>query len=128
MFTISFVFACKKKVDKNNDNSATIEKLQSRWTFLNYTTNNYYSNSDHLNTISGTAGDYLEFVSGGRLYLRLLSFTDTSTYSVISNNRIVFDNTDTFDIKTLTESQLVLYNKKVYPKGEYQEQTYNLQK
>ncbi|HEX8277701.1 MAG TPA: hypothetical protein VF540_03370, partial [Segetibacter sp.] len=119
----SLILACKKNDDNNNNNSAILEKLKGKWTVNNYTTNQYYSNSSHLTTISVNPGDYIEFSTDGKLYIRLFSSVDTLAYSIVPNNRIVFDYIDTFDIKTLTANQLVLTNKKADSEQSYYEQT-----
>jgi hypothetical protein len=110
------------------DNSEIIGKLSGRWTFVNYVTNEFYSNSDHLNTLAADPGDFIEFTPNEKVYLRLFSSTDTSRYTIAPTNRIVVDYNDTFDIKSITETQLILYNKRVTSAVSYYEQTYNLQK
>lgn len=129
-FTLCFIFcliSCKKK-DNKEDLNIVLKMLEGKWTFLSYQTNQHYSGNDHLNTVSGSIGDYMNFAAGGKLYLRLQTFQDTSLYSLFSSSRMVIDGVDTFDLKTLTESQLILYRKKVSSSTDYYEQTYNLQK
>src|SRR4051794_28799367 len=88
------------------DNSEIIGKLSGRWTFVNYVTNDFYSNANHSNTMAADPGDFMEFTTNEKVYLRLFSSTDTSRYTIAPTNRIVIDYNDTFDIKSITETQL----------------------
>src|SRR5690349_18902833 len=122
----SMLLGCKKNT--NEDYSELKQRLQGKWNFINYVTNQYYGNSNHLNTISASPGDYMEFQTGGKIYLVLFGSPDTSTYSIPANNKILIDYTDNFDIKTLTDTELVLYSKQVYSAESYYEQTFTLHK
>jgi hypothetical protein len=117
---------CQK--NKDEDYSELKQRLQGKWNFINYVTNQYYGNSNHLSTVSASPGDYMEFQPEGKIYLVLFGSSDTSSYTIPANNKILIDYTDNFDIKTLTESELVLYSKQVYSGESYYEQTFTLHK
>ena len=123
VFSISLITpSCKKK----DAEKTTAQKLQNKWTFLNATDNNYYSGADHIVTINGNAGDYMDFRTNGKVYLRLQSSLDTSTYVLSGDTKIIFDGTDTATIQTLTDNALKLYIKDIVSAGIYEEITYNL--
>jgi hypothetical protein len=125
LFLAGTFFGCQKD---GVDNSELIGKLNGKWTFVNYITNEYYSSSNHVNTLTADPGDFIQFTADQKVYLRLFSSTDTSRYTIAPTNRIVMDYNDTFDIKSITETQLVLYSKKISSVDSYYEQTYNLQR
>jgi hypothetical protein len=122
----SMLLGCQK--NKDEDFSELKQRLQGKWNFINYVTNQYYGNSNHLNTVSASPGDYMEFQPDGKINLVLFGSPDTSTYSIPANNKILIDYTDNFDIKTLTETELVLYSKQSYSAESYYEQTFTLHK
>jgi len=118
------ILGCQK--NKDEDYTDLKQRLQGKWNFENYVTNQYYSNSNHLNTLPASPGDYMDFQPNGKIFLVLFGSRDTSNYSIPGNNKIVLDYTDNFDIKTLTSSDLVLYSKQVFSPDTYYEQTYTL--
>ena len=118
--------SCSKKDVTDNDITITNTKLQGKWVFVNFITNSHYSNMDHITTTTGSNGDFMNFSTNQQLYVRLLGFDDTFTYSVLKNSRVLLNGVDTFDLKTLNENQLVLYRHNVYSASSYKEETYNL--
>ena len=128
MIVMCFLVYCKKEDKDDGAVNQTTQKLLGRWTFLNSTFNEYHSNADHIRVTPGQQGDYIEFKSGGTAIIRLLGASDTSKFSVTKDNKVVFDQVDVFDLKTLSESDLVLYRKVVYSSANYSEETYTLKK
>jgi hypothetical protein len=120
------VVGCKK--DAEVDHSELLRKLQGKWMVGSYFTNEHSSGADHNNPFPVSPGDFFEFAPGEKLQMRLFGSTETFNFAVVADNRITIDYSDTFDIRTLTEQQLILYNKKVYSADSYKEQTFNLQK
>jgi hypothetical protein len=114
--------SCKKK----DAEKTTAQKLQNKWVFVNATDNNHYSGADHVITVSGNTGDYFDFRTDGKLYLRVQSSPDTSTYVLLGDTKIIFDGTDTATIQTLTDNALKLYFKDVTTPSIYEEIIYNL--
>ena len=128
VLALCILSACKKKDTDNEVYNAALGKLIGKWTFVNATTNEHYSNADHITTLSGNPGDYMDFTNGGKVNLRFFSVQDTSKYTLIKNTQLVFDDVDQFDLKTLTATELVLYRKIVYSAAAYKEETYSLKK
>ena len=123
LFSISLITpSCKKK----DAEKTAAQKLQNKWTFLNATDNNHYSGADHVISVNGNAGDYMDFRTDGRVYLRIQSSLDTSSYVLSGDTKIIFDGTDTATIQTLTDNALKLYFKDIISAGTYEEITYNL--
>ena len=128
IIVMCFLVFCKKE-DKNDEvANETTQKLLGKWTFLSSTLNEYHSSTDHVKVTAGQQGDYIEFMSGGKAIVRLLGASDTSKFSVNKDNKLVFDETDVFDIKTLSEADLIFYRKVVYSSANYSEETYTLKK
>ncbi len=125
--SLLFIISCNKK-DKTTPVVTTIEKLQHKWNFNTETDNDYFSGANHVTTLNGNPGDYLDFRTDGKAYSRFQSSDDTVTYSLLGTNKIIIDNLDTLDIQNLTDTNLKLYFKYVYspnPLG-YFETTDNL--
>ena len=127
VFALCILSACKKDTDDKAYNAA-LEKLIGKWTFVNATTNQRYSNADHLTTVSAEPGDYMDFTNGGKVNLRFFGVPDISKFTLIKNTHLVFDDVDKFDLKTLTATELVLYRKIIYSAAAYKEETYFLKK
>lgn len=114
--------SCKKKVTEKS----AAEKLQNKWTFINAVVNSYYSGANHITTVTGNNGDYMDFRADGKLYVRLQSSMDTVGYNLSGSDKIIIDGTDTLTIQTLTDNALKLYMKDVINASSYDEATYNL--
>ena len=127
-FVIIALISCKKKNTDDAAYNAAIAKLVGKWNFVNSVTNQYHTNADHITTVPGSSGDHMDFTSNGRVNLSLFSNRDTSKYTLIGDRKLVFDDVDNFDLKTLTATELVLYRKIVYSASAYKEETYNLKK
>ena len=128
IIVMCFLVFCKKE-DKNDEvANQTTQKLLGKWTFLSSTLNEYHSNTDHVKVTPAQQGDYMEFMSAGKVIVRLLGASDTSRFSVNKDNKLVIDDTDVFDIKTLSESDLIFYRKVVYSSANYSEETYTFKK
>lgn len=119
----SVLFAACSKDDDIDD---VDEQLQNRWSVTNAILFEGPPTSDTLLNYTGTAADYFDFRSNGQVYTSLNGLTDTSTYRVIAGNKIVVD-TDTADIRILTNSNLQLFTKTI-DNGITQETTVNLRR
>ena len=123
VFSISLITpSCKKK----DAAQTTAQKLQNKWTFNNAVDNDHYSGTDHIITVNGNAGDYMDFRVDGKVYLRIQSSLDTSTYVLQGDSKIIFDGSDTATIQTLTDNALKLYLKDTFSASAYEEITYSL--
>jgi hypothetical protein len=124
MITSAALFtACKKDKEKT-----TAEKVQAKWTLNVIAANDFYNNTAHPFNFNGLAGDYIDFRTDNKAYERIGGSLDTVGYSISSDSKIVYDG-DTYDIKTLTENQFIIYNKTTSTtSNNYDETTYTLSK
>jgi hypothetical protein len=122
---MSFI-ACKKE---NTTPKTTQEKIAGKWKYQSSVVDNFYSGASHINTYTGTAADYVDFRNDGKVYSFTVGNYDTSAYGIISDTKmwIVFAS-DSFDIQTLTDTDLKIYRKEIYAPGDYHESTTNLKR
>lgn len=125
---LNILSGCDKKDSESDAYNKAIVKLLGKWTFVNASTNDYHTNADHISTQAGASGDFVEFMNNNRATLRIFAAQDTSKYTLIGGNKLVFDDLDKFDIKILTETELVFSRKTVYSSAAYKEETYSLRK
>lgn len=120
----SLFFSCKKEDAKE---ASTYDKLQGRWTMVSIVSNDHFGGVDHPGSEPIVAGDYAEFLADGTLNTKLGGITDVGDYGIVSESQIWIDsNTDIYDVRTLTSSSLVLYNKDVTSSTDYFETTVTL--
>ena len=100
---------------KNNEKTAS-DKVQGKWTFVSEIENSNDTGQPQMDTLTGGPSDYFDFRNDGKVYRKLYSYMDTLPYTVLSDRYILF-NGDSTEIKTLTDSSFVLYDKLVY--GQY---------
>lgn len=101
--------------------------MQHNWTVVNEIDNSHDASGDNIDTIAGVSGDFINFNSNGTFTSQFDGSTDNGTYSLISDTQISL-NGQTFTIKTLTDTQFVLYGKDVISATEYDESTINLKR
>lgn len=77
----------------------------------NYAYNEHFSGADHLETNSGGENDTFEFKADGTVNANINNSIQTSTYSIIGDNKITIADDETYDIKKLDDHNLVLYSK-----------------
>lgn len=119
--------ACKK--DTSNPAPTTSQQLQAKWHYVSSVINNYYSGAPHMITLTGNATDYADFRNDGKLYSFTLGSYDTAAYAILSDSKLWIDTPqDEFEIRTLTGSDCVLYNKEVISATEFTETTVTLHK
>ena len=97
--------ACKK-----NDSTArtTAQKVVGKWTYVSDIGTYIHLGVSHPNSYIGIAGDFIDFRSDGTLYDHYNGGSDTTSYTILSDALIKIDS-DTLQIKTLTDNSLVLY-------------------
>lgn len=129
LLCISFI-ACKKSETSDPVHvPTTLEKILGKWKFESVVENNFYSGSSHITTLTGTAPDYADFRSDGKLYSSFQGYTDTTAYGIISDKKMWIDRPgDTNEIKVLTGTNFQIYQKEIYNPTEYYESTVNLKK
>jgi hypothetical protein len=128
------IVACKKDKEEAVPPvvaKTTAEKVLGKWGLTSIVTNSFYSNSSHINTTNGTASDYLDFKSNGKVVINfsIAGAPDTLSYSVINDSTINMDG-DINKIKEITDTKFVIYNKDVTSTLplQYDEFTINLKK
>lgn len=139
MVTTLLFTACKK--DKEDDSTTTDDgvneefvmptgepaKVMGKWQVASITTNNHFTGVDHIETYNGTAADYAEFKNSGKLHTFFQGVLDVSNFTVRSATQITIDG-DPADIKVLTDSKLVIYDKDKTGTFGFTEITYDLKK
>ena len=118
------VVSCKKK----NDTETTAQKIQAKWQIINIVSNDHSNGADNIITYTGNAGDYFDIRSDGHIYTHFQGSSDTSSYTLLGDSKIIVDGTDTANIQGLTNSVLTLYEKNIIAPSEYLESTFNLKK
>lgn len=119
---VSVFTSCKK--DKAQ--TAT-QKVQHSWTLVNVVDNSHDANGDNIQTTAATSGDFMDFKSNGTVSFQIGGQPGTVSYSMVTDTQLLFA-TETFTIKTLTDTQLVLYIKDAISATDYDEETINLQR
>ena len=118
--------ACKKSSDAQQPQT-TLEKIQAKWQLQTFLENDHYSGSDHITNITGTANDYLDFKTDGKIYYSLQGHKDTVTYSLVSDIQLLIHGTSKYDIRTLTANSFIFYGKNVSG-SDYLEETFTMKK
>ena len=119
---LTLVFSSCKK-DKAQ---TTTQKVQHNWTFVSETDNSHDATGDNIDTIAGIQGDFVNFNANGTLTSQFDGSADSGIYIVSSDTEISID-TEVFTIKTLTDTQFVLYAKEGSA-TEYDETTITLKR
>lgn len=109
------ITACKKT--DTQQPQTTLQKIQAKWQLQTYYSNDHFSGTDHIQNITGTANDYLDFRTDGKVYSSLLGSRDTVTYSLVSDAQLLIDGSTRYDIKTLTSNSFVMYEKDISGSG-----------
>ena len=119
LLLITLFTACKK------DKEAT---LQSKWTIENVVVKEYFNGSLTNTTTVPGGGSTIDFQSNGSVVITAPgSPTETYPYTMQPGSKVSFDG-DTFDIRDLTHSSVILYIRDDYAAGEYDETFINLRK
>lgn len=105
------ITACKKT--DNQQPQTTLQKIQAKWQLQTYYSNDHFSGVDHIQNVTGTASDYLDFRPDGKVYSSLLGSRDTVTYSLVNDTQLLIDGSTKYDIKTLTSNSFVIYEKDI---------------
>ncbi len=120
------VESCKKK-DKDTSKT-TLQKIQAKWSIESIIDNDYSSSEIYRDTTVGTAVDYIDFRSDGRVYSFIDNLGDTAAYSLNGDTAInVYS--ESYRIQSLTDHMLTLYAKENDPlSSDYSEEFINLKK
>ncbi len=120
-----YLTACKKSTTDRPQ--TTMEKVQGKWLLQSEVVNNHNSGLDHITTVTGTPTDVLDFRNDGKVYVDMSGIKDTSTYFILGDTKIVLNGNEIFNIKTLTSSSFIIYEKQVNGgSGDYDESTISM--
>ena len=122
---VTFYLPACKKSDKKQ---TTLEKIQGVWQLETDVDNEHVSGQDNITTITGAAGDILDFRTDGKVYSNLQGEADTSTYALSGDTKIVIEGIVTLDITTLTANLFVLHNKEILGGTDFSEETLTLKR
>ncbi|MGN6246721.1 MAG: hypothetical protein ACTHNG_00110 [Ginsengibacter sp.] len=117
---ILFFISCKKE----KDNQTTSQKVIGTWQMQSDIYHENVQGVEYSDTTLGM-GATLEFKTNGKVYYNFLGQQDSANYTIKSDSVIDIVDVDTYDIKTLTTNQFVLFSKSVDSSGTYEE-TINL--
>ncbi len=127
LITVISLAGCKK--DKVVP-LTTAQKLQFKWSVSTVvSTENVSPSPSVTDTYVGTASDYFDFKSDGKVYVKQEGEPeDVVTYTIVNDTQITLDDV-AFTIKKLDDHNLILYSKQVFKDGaNYTEDTFNLKK
>jgi hypothetical protein len=113
--------ACKKTKE------STTQKIQHNWTVVSEVDNSHDASGDHLDTVDGISGDFINFNSNGTVTLQFDGSTETGTYTLVNDNELSMGG-EVYTIKSLNDSQLILYIKDVSSATDYDETTINMKR
>ena len=105
---ISLLPSCKKS-DSGWQQLTTLQKIQAKWQVQTYYENDHYFGADHIKNSTGTANDYLDFRTDGKLYTSMFGYKDTVAYSLPDDAHLLIGSSSKYEIKTLTANSMVLY-------------------
>jgi hypothetical protein len=120
---LTLVFSSCKK-DKAQ---TTAQKVQHNWNFVSVIDNSHDATGDDITTTNGVSGDFMNFVSNGTISSQFDGEASGGIYTIPNDTEILIDG-QTFTIKTLTDTQFVLYIKDVISATDYDEETINLKR
>ena len=116
-------FSCKKKAATLTTN----EKIVGTWQLQSDIYHQFVGSVDYSDTTLGMGATF-RFASDGNAYIEMPGQgTTTSVYYLKGDTQIVIGGTNTYDIKTLTSNELVLYSKHTQG-ADYYEETISLSK
>jgi hypothetical protein len=122
---VTFYLPACKKSDKKQ---TTIEKIQGIWQLESDIYNDHFSGQDNIDSITGDPGDIVDFRTDGKVYSNIGGFTDTSTYALSGDTKIVLDGIHLYDIITLTANSFIIHNKETTAPSDFYEETIALKK
>ena len=116
--------------NKSDPAPTTLQRLQAKWNFQKEYYHEIYSGVETRDTTYAVAGDYADFRADGKVYSKNGSSYDTTSYSLLGDNKIIttysyggFSYNDTASIIVLNDNQLQVYSKTFDPAPDYYEFT-----
>ena len=102
-FATVVISACSE--DETTPPKTVSELLLGKWQYEYMKT---YVSGVCVDTTLFTVNDYVDIRNDGKVYIYIDGGYDTSTYKVISDTKILTDNTDTMNIVSLSETSMIL--------------------
>ena len=127
LFTTAIILIAVSTSCKKDKAQTATQKVQHNWTLVSVVDNSHDANGDNIDITAAVSGDFMNFSSNGTVSLQIEGQPGTVSYSMVSDTQLLFA-TETFTIKTLTDTQLVLYFKDVLSATDYDEETINLKR
>ena len=125
---VGYVFVSCKKSDKKTTQLTVLQRIQAKWGIESVIDHEHLTAGfDTTVTSAGTASDYVDFRSDGKVYFSFGGTSDTTTYALVGDTSILIQLVGTYKIQTLTDNQLKLYTKEEDASG-YLEEYLNLKK
>ena len=123
---IGFSFSSCKKTDDKKEKT-TAERIQGTWHLDTDIYHDFFENEDYYDTTKGGPNDTIEFTSDGKVNMSIDGDTESTVYEIAGDSKIIIAGNVSFDIKTLTETLLVMYSKQVIG-SDYTEETMTLKR
>jgi hypothetical protein len=123
---IGFSFSSCKKTDDKKEKT-TAERIQGTWHLDTDIYHDFFENEDYYDTTKGGPNDTIEFTSDGKVNMSIDGDTESTVYEISGDSKIIIAGNVSFDIKTLTETLLVMYSKQVIG-SDYTEETMTLKR
>jgi len=126
---IAYVFvSCSKSKDTTAQLTVT-QKIQNKWLVDNLVDHFHDPTFDTTVISAGTASDYVDFRTDGKVYTFFDGSADTSTYAVVGDTSILITLIGNYKIQALTDHTLKLYGREDDPSSSaYFEETINLKR
>ncbi len=123
---IMLLNACKK------DEATTQEKIIANWKIQNIMGTSVSGGTSTSTNYVGQPSDYIDFRADNKVYTSVNGTVDTASYSVAGNNVTIIPNPGdaplVYEVKSVSNTNLQLYNKNTISATAYTEFTVNLKK
>ena len=113
------LFTACKKTDTITSKT-TAQKVLGKWALVTSVSTENWQGTSNTSTTTGTAADFSDFRSDGKIYSHIEGSFDTTSYKIVSDLLISIDG-DTAQIQTLTSNSMVLYSKQMLGSNGYTE-------
>jgi hypothetical protein len=129
MLIVAYTMVSCSKSKDTTPTQTTLQKIQSKWLVDNLVDHYHDPSLDTTIITTGTASDYVDFRTDGKVYTSFSGSQDTSTYALVGDTTILITLIGNYKIQTLTDHILKLYGREDDPStSAYFEETINLKK
>jgi len=119
LFAGTALFTACKKTDTATT-TTTAQKVLGKWAIVSNVSTEKFQGNANTTTTPGTAADFADFRTDGKIYSHSEGSFDTANYKIVSDLLISIDG-DTAQIQTLTTNSMVLYSKQMFNANDYTE-------